>query len=456
MKKIVLIFSMLLLSFLAACAPSSPSMPTMPTVPSIPAYKSTPSIDNPTNSNTSESSYTFVPDYTPGKANTRGNTINMLQNKGYFAIQDQWIYYCYANNIYKMPIGGGQNDIFVLYSDKAVKTIQVMGDWIYFLEEKDYDKWQIKRIRTDGAIEEIIVEDSDIVTSMWRVHSVEKFSAFIALDDWLYYISSTYGMDDEGNNTITYHITRKKSDGTKTENIYSFEPHQTGIKAYAPLIDYIDEDGTLYYYSFGGETQRYFAIDINGGEPKTLFSSLMQVNNKNTILFFFALDNRGNTYFTGYDFFDVDENQIKIKKEFAYPVYYLDGSLSSLTGKAIPVPLDNGLGIDREAPHHHLSFINGQLVTVSYNPKNPSDEQYELVRCDILNGEMTKITKDFPEILTHPYPEVFADLQDGFIYFGYDMKDTMWWRVKPDGTGLEELTWMLTPLSPKKPVTSRP
>jgi hypothetical protein len=292
---------------------------------------------------------------------------------------------------------------------------------------------------------------------MWRIHSVEKFSAFIALDDWLYYMSSTYGQDDEGTEMITYHITRTKSDGTKTENIYSFEPKRTGNKsAAAPLIDYIDEDGTLYYYTFGGEIQRYFTIDINGGEPKVLFSSLINVNNTNTVLFFFTLDEKRNTYFTGYDFFNIDDNDVKFKKDFAYPVYYLNGSLSSLTDKAIPVPLDNGPGVDRETPDHHLSFIDGQLVTVSYDPEKPSGEMYELVRYDTLQGKMTRITNEFPDVLSHPYPEVFADLKDGFIYFGYDMKNTMWWRVMPDGTGLEELTWMLTPISPKEPVTSRP
>lgn len=350
-----------------------------------------------------------------------------------------------------MPIGGGKDDIYQLYSDKEVKAIQVMGDWIYFLESTNNEKWQISRIRTDGSKKELIVEDKDIVTAHWKIRNVDKFSSFIALEDWLYYMSYTYGSDDDGNNTITYHITRSKVDATKNENIYSFETQKTGDKsATSPLISYIDEQGTLYYYKILGGVQRYFAININGGEPKEIFSSLIQVKNSNAIQFFFALDEKGNTYFTGYDFFDIDENDVKLKKDIAYPVYYLNGSLSSLANNANPVPIDNGPGIDREISHHNLTFIGDQLVALSYDLQKPSGEKYELVCYDTLQGKMTKIINEFPDVLAKSYPEVFADLKDGYIYFGYDMKNSMWWRVKPDGSGLEELSWMLTPSSPKK------
>lgn len=368
-KKILLLITLLIFGLLVACTPSKPTNPTK--------------LTNPTKQ--SEKLNEFVPDYALGKANTRGNTINMLQNKSCFAVQEKWIYYCYANNIYKMPIGGGKDDIYQLYSDKEVKAIQVMGDWIYFLENTDNEKWQISRIRTDGSVKKLIVEDKDIVTSHWKVGNVDKFSSFIAMEDWLYYMSSTYGSDDGGNNTITYHITRTKVDSTKNENIYSFEPQKTGNKsASSPLISYIDEQDTLYFYTLLGGVQRYFAIDINGGEPIELFSSLLQANNSNTVQFFFALDEKGNTYFTGYEFFDTDENDVKFKKDFAYPIYYLNGSLSSLANDVNPVPIDNGPGIDRNTSYHNLTFIGDQLVAISYDPQKQqvkSMNLYAMILC---------------------------------------------------------------------------
>lgn len=410
--------------------------------------------NNPKNTNKPEAPLDFVPDYSNGKQNTRGNTVNLLQNGGYFAVQDQWIYYCNKNNIYKMPIGGGENDIYLLYSDKEVKSIQVMGDWIYFLEEIELDKWQIKRIRTDGSLPEVIVESKNIAITWWNLGGNLKPSTYIALEDWLYYMSITYGEDNKGNGTYTYHLTRTKTDGIKTEYIYSFEPQQTGKKGLSYSIDYIDDNGTIYYDIIQGEKiQKYFAINISGGEPRELFSSLLRANNSKTVLFMLALDDKGNTYFTGYDFFNVDENDVVIKKDFAYPVYYLNGALSSLIDNAAPVPLENGPGID-SYEQSHLSFVNGQLVTISYDPKKPSGKKYELASYDPSSGKITTVLNEFPETFDNTYPVYFADLKDGYIYFGFN--DGSWWRVMPDDTGFEDLNWMLNPSSPKRPNASRP
>jgi hypothetical protein len=326
-----------------------------------------------------------------------------------------------------------------------------MGDWVYFLEAKDNGGWHINKIRTDGAMEATVVDE--IVTSHRRIHSVFKDSTFIALGDWLYYVSMSTDQST-GEDMVVYHISRTKTDGSVTENLYSLEPQQRSSNAVYPNIEYIDDNDTLYYYTITGELQNYFAMDINGGEPKPLFSALLRGNNQNAVLFFFALDKDGNTYFTGYDFFNADEDDVTFKKDYAYPVYCLNGPLSSLSGGSVPIPLANGPGVDREMSEFHLAFVNNQLVTFSYDPSKPSDERYEFIRYDIATGAMAEITDDLPDLSNQPYPVVFADLHDGYIYFGYNMTNTMWWRIKPDGTGLEELNWMLTPESPKKPVVT--
>lgn len=53
------------------------------------------------------------------------------------------------------------------------------------------------------------------------------------------------------------------------------------------------------------------------------------------------------------------------------------------------------------------------------------------------------------ETFDNKYPAYFADLKDGYIYFGFGADE--WWRVMPDGTGLEDLDWMLNPSSQKRP-----
>ena len=104
----------------------------------------------------------FVPDYRPGQANTAmrnpiWRAVRRNNGRGYLDWQDEWVY-CFTGlqNNYKFRRDGtgGKIPLSSPEGDGIVAPI-VYGDWIYF--KKD-GSTALKRLRTDGAVVETLVE----------------------------------------------------------------------------------------------------------------------------------------------------------------------------------------------------------------------------------------------------------------------------------------------------------
>lgn len=95
----------------------------------------------------------FVPDYTPGQANTVGNAPNHLSdNRGYVAKQGDWLYYVTGNGyryLMKMKTDGSSQQMVDQHESGHI-CLNVVGDWIYFCGN---GLW---RVRTDGSGKELM------------------------------------------------------------------------------------------------------------------------------------------------------------------------------------------------------------------------------------------------------------------------------------------------------------
>jgi RNA polymerase sigma factor (sigma-70 family) len=122
-----------------------------------------------TASTTSESDNKFIPDYTdPSQINKYGNSTGNINNRGFAAIQGDWIYYSVNNKLYKMKTDGTSKTM--IYNGKC-EYINVVGDWIYFHQSGDGKR--ISKIRTDGSAFTCIGNDS--------------CSSLLVVDDWIFY-----------------------------------------------------------------------------------------------------------------------------------------------------------------------------------------------------------------------------------------------------------------------------
>lgn len=96
-----------------------------------------------------QSEDSFLPDYSPGKANTVGNSPNNLGLAyGGIAQQDGWLYFTTGMNctfLYKMRTDGSERQL-VTDEIGSHAGLNVVGDWIYYGRSAG-----IWKIRTDGS-----------------------------------------------------------------------------------------------------------------------------------------------------------------------------------------------------------------------------------------------------------------------------------------------------------------
>lgn len=118
---------------------------------------------SPATTTATEPSAAFVPDYRPGKANTEMRNPAwrvVLYNSGleYLDWQDEWVY-CFkgVSGGYKFRRDGTGEKTRIQAPGDGMVAPMVWGDWIYYV--RDGHK-ALKRVRTDGAIVEMLVEVS--------------------------------------------------------------------------------------------------------------------------------------------------------------------------------------------------------------------------------------------------------------------------------------------------------
>ncbi len=89
----------------------------------------------------------------PGVVNTRGNTSINLNNGGHVAQQGDWLYFTEGNDgLYKERLDGTDRE--TLIDSGWVQYINVVGDWVYYLQQSG-----VSRIKTDGSGQEFLFEN---------------------------------------------------------------------------------------------------------------------------------------------------------------------------------------------------------------------------------------------------------------------------------------------------------
>lgn len=199
-----------------------------------------------------------------------GNSVGNILNGGIAAIEGDWIYSINFDAIYKSKIDGTHKTKII---DVSAEYINVVGDWIYYVNTGD--KRSIYKIKIDGTGKTKLTENSGAY-----VHVV---------NGWIYYID--YHFESLG-------IYKVKTDGTSLTKIvdgYSWElkvadgwiyfgkEDGSGVKMHKMKVDgtnlqeiateihtYTNVVGDWIYYSEG---QNIYKMNTNG-QNKTIVANV--------------------------------------------------------------------------------------------------------------------------------------------------------------------------------------
>lgn len=137
---------------------------------------------------------------------SHGNTPGNIANFGYYAAHQNWIYYSNfddSGKLYKMKLDGtGIQKI----SDDNAKFINVVGDWIYYINYSD-GKSRINKVKIDGNSKTLLVEYNECVEFL------------NVCGDELYYLLG----NNKAMNNWYYTINELKTDGTNIGEVFRFE-----------------------------------------------------------------------------------------------------------------------------------------------------------------------------------------------------------------------------------------
>jgi len=204
--------------------------------------------------------------------NKIGNTMPNLNNRGFVAESNGWIYYFGRNGLKKMKLDGTQK---MDLSQDHPSYINIYGDWIYYVNLSDRYMY---RIRKDGSERQRLNND---------------FAYQMAIKgDWIYYTKTLSGLEQW--------IVRMKLDGSDRKKLI---PDQNCSKLYfyGDSIYYLSEnqmykmnldgthntkmnfskmdcyniiDGLIYYVSYADTESGYFTISTLDGVNKISFEGV--------------------------------------------------------------------------------------------------------------------------------------------------------------------------------------
>ena len=177
-----------------------------------------------------------------GKDDVRtGNSNSNSVNGGWVAMENEWIYFCLGNNLYKSREDGSEK-IRILVSKSSVGDLNIIDEWIYF---SDY-QLGLCRVQTDGLGYQVLTEEKGIT------------NVFV-LNEWIYY----YNDEDRT-------IFKMKNDGTDKTKIYEYDGN-TYINFYSINID---EDWVYYAESDYDNVHAISKVSLQDGDAKELVANL--------------------------------------------------------------------------------------------------------------------------------------------------------------------------------------
>lgn len=201
----------------------------------------------------------FVSDWRSGYENKYGygDVINWNCAGRYmnYVTQDQWLYYSSYGKIYKMPVGGSANDVTTIYCAPGdmweTIEISVVKDWVYFMlcygeNTGGLNQYNgLYRIRTDGQLCECLVSADNI----------DPWSRFYVVEDDVYYI----GQSKSGAQSSNYSLVKLNVDD-RNQLIISDVPK------YCKIVSGYKDSMFIEHYSFDDEGSFYttYIVDLKG------------------------------------------------------------------------------------------------------------------------------------------------------------------------------------------------
>lgn len=202
----------------------------------------------------------WIKQYEKRQDSERGNSIGNIANGGLVAQSGDWIYYQHTNDgftLYKMRVDGSEK---TKLNDNISYCINVVEDWIYYINNSDFDAQQrIYKIRTDGSentkLNDSMSEDVNVIGDWiyykkycgngdWKLHKLsldgsqeimlydKGISDFCVTNDWIYFT------DYEGGGE--YSLCKIRTDGSEKTKLINENAYDINI------------EGDWIYYTVGG------------------------------------------------------------------------------------------------------------------------------------------------------------------------------------------------------------
>jgi hypothetical protein len=171
-----------------------------------------------------------------GLTNTRGNTVSNIANGGFVATFGEWVFYSNLDdngNLYRMRFDGSGNQL--LARDKS-SHINVVGDWVYYLNPRNGANGDIYRIRTDGSNRQKLNDSFDVTDVS-------------VVGDWVYYRIALYTTYNNAG-----YVYRVRTDGSNRQVLISERTFEMNVV-----------DGWIYYVTRSGEVDNgIYRVRIDG------------------------------------------------------------------------------------------------------------------------------------------------------------------------------------------------
>ncbi len=268
--------------------------------------------------------------------NKVGNSSGNLQNIGFAAQQGKWMFYTIPDTRYPYPLFramlDGETGIKTLTESQPMSYINVVGEWIYYINKSDEHAY---RIKTDGTEKKLIINDQ--VTNL------------VVVEDYIYYT------------TIFNGIFKTKTDGSSRELITSERPLSTLLvqdntiyydvdlsnnKELKTALFKINTDGTnrslisydlctnitvqenWIYYINGSDNSTLYKIKKDGtSRAKVLDAAIIAYNISVAALYYVPLNDFANLYKMNID----GGKKINLTNNTGMPVYGSDNVIGSIT-----------------------------------------------------------------------------------------------------------------------------
>ncbi|MBU9720278.1 DUF5050 domain-containing protein [Bacillus alkalicola] len=225
----------------------------------------------------------------------RGKSGNISTQGGLHDLVDNWVYFAnreHNNYLYKIKMDGSG---LTQLTDHAVRNINVLGDWIYYLELSNatdhIDIKSFNKITKDGSSIETIIPEANAVT---QVHSSSD-------DIYFVYNNQITRMTQDGEMTTLPYLASDMSiseerivyygydDVNDLEGYFLGDIHGTpGEMIHPEGNGYYTLVGNALFFTRGNGEEGLFKLNVDGGEPFIIIDDFIDYFNVDTSYVYYS------------------------------------------------------------------------------------------------------------------------------------------------------------------------